>query len=218
MQPEFLPENALNFPELRWLELIGKLKTERRHSWPTGLNGPQESVADHSWRLSLMPYLYSPRLSQPVDVFKCVLMAAIHDLPEVIAGDLPVIHQNLATRSERAELELAAMIELTNKLEDPEKAQYLLSLYQEYHNQNTYEGKFVKALDKIEAFIQHNQDPIETWLPKEKDMLFQNRYLLDYCEFDPFLKSLATQVLEEGIAKLKAAGEDVEAIRNRAQA
>eukprot|EP00358_Blepharisma_japonicum_P004443 CAMPEP_0202951998 /NCGR_PEP_ID=MMETSP1395-20130829/35134_1 /ASSEMBLY_ACC=CAM_ASM_000871 /TAXON_ID=5961 /ORGANISM="Blepharisma japonicum, Strain Stock R1072" /LENGTH=110 /DNA_ID=CAMNT_0049660749 /DNA_START=242 /DNA_END=574 /DNA_ORIENTATION=+ len=110
------------------------------------------------------------------------------------------------------------MIELTNKLEDPEKAQYLLSLYQEYHNQNTYEGKFVKALDKIEAFIQHNQDPIETWLPKEKEMLFQNRYLLDYCEFDPFLKSFAAQVLEEGIAKLKAAGDDVEDIRNRAQA
>jgi hypothetical protein len=62
----------------------------------------------------------------------------------------------------------------------------------------------------LEAFLQHNEDPLDTWLPNEKVFLFQHKYLMKYCEFDSFLKKIATKVIEEGIKKLKDGGENIE--------
>ncbi len=47
---------------IEFLSLAAKLKITRRHSWPEGLEGPRESVADHSWRLITMIMLYSEKL------------------------------------------------------------------------------------------------------------------------------------------------------------
>lgn len=40
------------------LQLAEKLKFELRHSWLS--NGRQESVAEHTWRMSLMAVLIEP--------------------------------------------------------------------------------------------------------------------------------------------------------------
>lgn len=50
------------------LKLSEKLKMELRHSWLS--NGRQESVAEHTWRVSLMAILVEPFLEQKVNLEK----------------------------------------------------------------------------------------------------------------------------------------------------
>jgi putative hydrolase of HD superfamily len=66
---------------------------EKRHSWPLGLSGPKESVADHSYQLIVLVLIYHDKLDQQVNLLKCIYMAAIRDLPEAICGDIPLTDQ-----------------------------------------------------------------------------------------------------------------------------
>ncbi len=72
---------------LQVIALAEKLKYEMRHSWLS--NGRQESVAEHTWRMSLMAILVEPYLDQKVNIEKLLKMVIIHDLVEAEAGDIP---------------------------------------------------------------------------------------------------------------------------------
>lgn len=201
--------------ELDFLFLAEKLKKELRHSWLSG-GTRLESVAEHSWRLALMTFRYADKLDQPVNLEKCLKMALIHDLAEAETGDIPVFHcQSYAAKKDKYEKEHAIMLRIKNFLDD-QQGNELYDLWLEYENQQTYEGKFVKALDKLEAFIQHNEAPLSTWEEREKRMIFQKKWLIKFCEFDSFLNAFCRSVIERGIAKLQTAGEDVAAIRQSA--
>ncbi len=51
--------------QIYWAIKLGeKLKYELRHSWLS--NGRQESVAEHTWRLSLMAMLIEPYLEENI--------------------------------------------------------------------------------------------------------------------------------------------------------
>lgn len=62
---------------LNVVNLGEKLKSELRHSWLS--NGRQESVAEHTWRVSLMAMLIEPYLDQEIDTAKMLKMIIIHD-------------------------------------------------------------------------------------------------------------------------------------------
>ncbi|MBY0292948.1 MAG: HD domain-containing protein, partial [Alphaproteobacteria bacterium] len=51
---------------IKFLNVAEKLKCELRHSWLS--SGRRESVAEHTWRMSLMVILFAPYLSKPVDL------------------------------------------------------------------------------------------------------------------------------------------------------
>ena len=66
-----------------------KLKTVLREGWK---RLPQiidiESVADHSWSLSLLLLEFTP---QELNLETCLSLAIVHDIPEVIVGDIKLI-------------------------------------------------------------------------------------------------------------------------------
>ena len=71
---------------LHFFREAGKLKTLVRAGWTRkGVPAP-ESVAEHSFRMVLMAMVLGDR--QDLDTLKLVKMCLIHDLPEVIAGDI----------------------------------------------------------------------------------------------------------------------------------
>src|SRR4249919_1427532 len=74
---------------LNVLQLAERLKFELRHSYTS--NGRQESVAEHSWRMSLMAVLIEPLLKQKVDTVRLLKMIIIHDLVEAEAGDISAL-------------------------------------------------------------------------------------------------------------------------------
>ena len=62
------------------LHLAERLKDTERHCYTSG--NRRESVAEHSWRLTLMAYLVSDEFPG-ADLEKLLKMCLIHDLGEV---------------------------------------------------------------------------------------------------------------------------------------
>jgi putative hydrolases of HD superfamily len=205
-------ENLLEI--FKFLNVAEKLKCEMRHSWLS--SGRQESVAEHSWRMSLMVILFAPYLSQPVNLEKCLKMAILHDLAEAEVGDIPVFEaQEKEIKERKKVLEWEAMKNLCATL-PPSLGNDLFSLWEEYEEKKCFEALFVNALDKIEVHLQHVEAPLSTWIEIERDMLFQDKWMKAHCQFDPALLETAEKILQLGIEKLAAAGEDIESIARRA--
>ena len=127
------------------------LKDTLRLAWTT--NGRQESAAEHSWRLTLFAMLagrYFPELDQLV-VLK---MSVIHDLGEIIGGDIPAPEQQGSKAGQERE-------DLRNLLRPlPEELRTeLMDLWEDYEAARTPEARLVKALDKFETLMQHSQGP-----------------------------------------------------------
>lgn len=192
----------------------GKLKVELRHAWSP--SGRQESVADHSFRLALLAMLIAPHLDRPVDCPRMVSMALVHDLVEAEFGDVPSFELlGGAERREQKKLgEDQAMRRMAIALGDPAGTE-VAGLWHEFEHGASYEARVVKALDRLEAQMQHNESSLDTWLDIEKAMLFR---LEPIARFDTFLDGLRKIVEADGVAKLAAAGCDVEGYRRCAAA
>lgn len=110
--------SSINFTkEFAFLKLVENLKMELRHSWLS--NGRRESVADHIFRLSLMVMRYAECLDQPIDIFKSVKMAIVHDLAEAMVGDVPVLEaQTVEAKKRKNDAELQAMQQLKVQMSD----------------------------------------------------------------------------------------------------
>ena len=81
----------------------------------------------------------------------------------------------------------------------PEReAESLLALWREYNANATPEARLVKALDKAETIIQHNQGRN----PEDFDYRFNLGYGKEYFEGSGFLHELRTLLDEETAAKL----------------
>ena len=94
---------------LKVLALAERLKFELRHSYTS--SGRQESVAEHTWRMSLMAVLIEPLLTQKVDTARLLKMIIIHDLVEAEAKDISALDvlRNPELRIYKAEKEKQAI-------------------------------------------------------------------------------------------------------------
>ena len=63
----------------------------------------------------------------------------------------------------------------------------------------TLEAKIYKALDKLEALIQHNEADLSTWIPLEYDL--QMTYGTEECSFSEYMKNLRDMVREDSRKK-----------------
>ncbi|MFD2637980.1 HD domain-containing protein [Piscibacillus salipiscarius] len=181
------------------IHLSEKLKYELRHSWLS--NGRQESVAEHTWRLSLMAMLVGPHLEREVDTLKLLKMTIIHDLVEAEAGDIPAFDtQNDQQAKELKEQNEEQAILNIRELVSGEQGAEWYHLWHEFEAKETYEAKVANALDKLEAQIQHNEADIDTWLPIEYDMSYM---LGRHTQFSPVLDQLKDVIEEEADKKIR---------------
>ena len=68
------------------MSIAERLKDAERHCLTSG--GRRESVAEHSWRMTLMAYFMSDEFPE-ADLEKIFKMCLIHDLGEAFTGDIP---------------------------------------------------------------------------------------------------------------------------------
>lgn len=202
-----MKKNLLNILEL--IKLGEKLKSEMRHSWLS--NGRQESVAEHTWRVSLMAMLIEPYLTQKVDSAKLLKMIIIHDLVEAEAGDVPAFDtMNNRLAKEQKAINERKSIERMRDMLGNALGEELYNLWIEFEEKETYEAKVANALDKLEAQIQHNEADISTWIEIEHGMSF----MMDkHVEFDPTLQVFKNIIEDEADLKLKEAGIDTKKLK-----
>ena len=179
---------------LEFLAMAEKLKCNTRHSYTS--SGRDESVAEHSFRLALMAYMVSDEVPE-IDTDKVIRMCLIHDLGEAITGDIPSFEK---TDSDEA-AEDSAVSGFVNQLPEYWKKQ-LGEMYSEMNELKTPEAKLYKALDKLEAVIQHNEADISTWLPLEYEL--QLTYGTEECSFNEYINSLRDEVRSVSEKKIKA--------------
>ncbi|MBW4847647.1 MAG: HD domain-containing protein [Lachnospiraceae bacterium] len=68
-----------------------KLKDTTRHCYTS--NGRHESVAEHSWMMTLMAFFMREEFPE-ADMDKVIRMCIIHDLGECFTGDIPTFEKN----------------------------------------------------------------------------------------------------------------------------
>lgn len=175
------------------LHIAERLKDETRHCDTSG--GRRESVAEHCWRTALMAWFLRKEFPE-ADMQKVIAMCLLHDLGEAFTGDIPVFEKT--QKDEEAEGEVLRRWLRTLPDGYAEETQ---QLFGEMEQLQTTEAKLFKALDGLEALIQHNEADIRSWLPNEYDL--QRTYGWDKVAFSPYLMALRGLVLEDTETKIR---------------
>ena len=183
------------------LHVAERLKDTPRHCTTT--KGRTESVAEHSWRISLMAFLLRHEFPE-ADIDKVIRMCLIHDLGECFTGDIPTF---VKTDSDR-DMEDSLLNRWVKSLPEEISAD-MESLYAEMDAQKTVEAKIYKSLDKLEALIQHNESPLDTWSENEYEL--NKTYAYDTVAFSSWLTELRNAVLEDTLEKISKGSQSASA-------
>ena len=182
--------NSRDYLEI--LHVAEKLKDTPRHC--TTSKGRTESVAEHSWRAALMAFLLKHEF-QDVNIDKVIQMCLIHDLGECFTGDIPTFIKTDSDRNVESSLLEQWLLSLPEDL-----SKGLMELFKEMDAQESKEAKLYKALDKLEALIQHNESPLSTWSDNEFEL--NKTYAFDTVAFSEWLSDLRKAILEDTIEKI----------------
>ena len=182
---------------LEILHVAERLKCNTRHCDTS--TGRRESVAEHSWRLCLFAMLLEQEPEfQALDMGRVLRMCLIHDLGEAFTGDIPAFSKS----SQDEGREQALYEDWIAQFPPANRAQFQ-ALLAEMLARETPEAKLYKALDKLEAVIQHNEASLDSWLPLEYDL--QRTYGQEAVQFSPYLRALKAEIDRWTVEKIAAA-------------
>lgn len=175
------------------LTVAERLKDTTRHCYTS--EGRHESVAEHSWMMTLMAFFMRDEFPE-VDMEKVIRMCIIHDLGECFTGDIPTFEKTAANEITEENLLNSWVDSLPGNY-----AEEMRNLYEEMAERKTPEAKVYKAIDGLEALIQHNLSDLSTWIPREYDL--NMTYADDKVAFSEYLKSVREEVRKDTIRKIE---------------
>ena len=177
---------------LNSLMIAERLKDTTRHCYTS--KGRHESVAEHSWMMTVMAFFMKNEFPN-ADMNKVIQMCIIHDLGECFTGDIPTF---MKTKEQECKEE-----NLLNKWVEslPKSTQLeMKSLYKEMKERQSVESKIYKAIDSLEALIQHNFSDISTW--SENEFTLNLTYADDKVDFSKYLSDLRNAIRVDTINKI----------------
>ncbi len=174
------------------LSIAERLKDAERHCYTK--NGRRESVAEHSWMMTLIAFLIKDEFPK-ADMNKVIKMCIIHDIGEAFTGDIPTFEKTEANEKTEERLlgEWVSTLpeHIGGEMED---------LYKEMAERKTQEAKIFKAIDSLEALIQHNISDLSTWIPREYEL--NKTYADDKVAFSEYLTGLREEIRKDTNKKL----------------
>ena len=174
------------------LHTAERLKDTTRHS-TTSRRRP-ESVAEHSWRIALMAFFLRDEFPG-ADMDRVIRMCLIHDLGECFTGDIPTFNKTADNEATEEQL----LMDWVTAMPEPYRGE-MAALYEEMAVLQTTEAKIYKALDNMEAVLQHNEAPLDTWI--EKEYTLNLTYGDDKVAFSPYLTALRAQLRKDSEEKI----------------
>lgn len=121
----------------------------------------RENDAEHAWHMAIMIYLLREYANEKFDVAKAMIMALIHDLVEIDAGDTYAYDTAaLATQKER---EARAADRIFGLLPDDQGVE-LRSLFEEFEAGETPEARFARTMDNLQPLLLNDANGGADWI------------------------------------------------------
>ena len=145
--------------QLDFILEIDKEKNIFRQNNITG-NGRRENDAEHAWHMAIMIYLLREYSNEDFDVAKAMMMALIHDIVEIDAGDTYAYGD--AGKDSQQEREEKAAQRIFGLLPDEQRDE-LIALFHEFEACETAEARFARAMDNFQPFLLNNSNDGDSW-------------------------------------------------------
>ena len=123
-------------------------------------------------------------------------MCLIHDLGEAFTGDIPTFRKTEEDERREEALLRGWVASLPQPCRDE-----MTALYTEMDERKSLEARVYKALDGLEALIQHNESALGTWSENEYELNLH--YADDRVGFSPCLSALREAIREDTIEKIR---------------
>lgn len=187
--------------QLDFILEIDKEKNILRQTHLSG-HGRRENDAEHAWHMAIMIYLLKEYSNEEIDVGKAMMMALIHDIVEIDAGDTYAYDETgLATQKEREE---KAADRIFGMLPE-EQQKELRQLFEEFEDYATPEARFARAMDNFQPLILNNSNGGNDWkehgVSREQVMKRQGSTERGSEEIWEYTKKLIEENVEKGALK-----------------
>lgn len=145
--------------QMDFLLEVDKEKNIFRQTHLSG-GGRAENDAEHAWHMALMIYLLREYANQDFDPLKAIVMALIHDVVEIDAGDTYAYDDaGLATQQER---EAKAARRIFGLLPQDQRDE-MLALFREFEDYETPEARFAHVLDNLQPLMLNHANNGGDW-------------------------------------------------------
>ena len=165
----------------------------------------KESVAEHSWHLALMAWMLHSTFEQefgvPISQERLIKMCLMHDLVEIVVGDVPA--WMTAQRVEISGDEEVAAQEMFARLPVDLQAE-MLGLWHEFEASETLEAQIAKGIDRVNPALMRLLTE-QGWSDMNGDVALLDRLQLPRVGFSAVLselyESIKREALEKGLLK-----------------
>jgi 5'-deoxynucleotidase YfbR-like HD superfamily hydrolase len=118
-------------------------------------NGEPETDSHHSFSLALIAFELASQYAPELDVKKILLYSLVHDLPELITGDVNTLNASSEQLVAKSEQDKLALQEVKKVLAD---APHIIVAIEAYEAMNDQEALFVYWIDKLSTIPTHFYD------------------------------------------------------------
>ena len=162
-------------------------------------HGRRENDAEHAWHMAIMIYLLKEYANEPFDLAKAMMMALIHDVVEIDAGDTYAYDEvGLATQKEREE---KAADRIFGLLPDDQRDE-LRALFEEFEAYDTPESRFAHVMDNFQPLLLNNSNDGADWLEhrvrKSQVMKRQGKNILGSREICEYVERIIEKNVKNG--------------------
>ena len=145
--------------QLKFILEVDKEKNILRQTHLSGYTR-QENDAEHAWHMAMMIYILKEYANEDFDVAKAMMMALVHDIVEIDAGDT-YAYDNVDMQSSKQK-EAQAAERIFGILPDDQRKE-LQALFEEFEACETAEAKFVRAMDNFQPLLLNDSNNGADW-------------------------------------------------------
>lgn len=110
----------------------------------------RENDAEHAWHMAIMIYLLKEYANEEFDMAKAMMMALIHDIVEIDAGDTYAYDaEGLSTKEAREEKAAERIFGILPE----EQKEELKALFYEFEACQTPEARFARVMDSLQPMM-----------------------------------------------------------------